>query len=274
MRKFIVMSDLHIVPEGKLSVALDTAARLQAAVAHINRIHSDAAFCILAGDLTDNGDSVSFARLRDLIAPLKIPVHLTLGNHDDRATALEVLGSGHAADTGYFDRVIPLGDMRVVVLDTLGVGSGAGALDPVQLDWLRAQLDAVRAHPVIIVLHHNIAPLNVPTDTIKLENSAAFADVARAHPDIRQVVSGHVHMSSAGTYRGLPFTTISGNHYNIFPQLYGPLDTVPRLEGPGQIGVVLANTDTVVVHHENCLRQPYGPACALAHLGRLTSAGS
>ncbi|MEO1456183.1 MAG: hypothetical protein AAFV49_01260 [Pseudomonadota bacterium] len=37
MRKFIVISDLHIVPEGQLSRGLDTTARLEATLADIRQ---------------------------------------------------------------------------------------------------------------------------------------------------------------------------------------------------------------------------------------------
>lgn len=62
-----------------------------------------------------------------------------------------------------------------------------------------------------------------------------------------------MHKSTAGSFRGLPFTIISGNHYNLLPRLVKNFSDIPRTEGPGQIGIVLASDDTVVVHHENFL---------------------
>ncbi|ALG91181.1 MULTISPECIES: metallophosphoesterase [Actibacterium] len=260
MLKFIVVSDLHLVPEGKLSHGIDTSVRLRMAIEHINAHHHDAEFCILAGDLADHGDPAAYARLSEMLPALRLRPVLTLGNHDDRGSFADVFGAGYLAETGCADHVIDAGGYRVLVLDTLVEGTHEGALSDAQYDWLANRLDAARGRPVIVVVHHAIADLGVPTDFINLRDKPRFAAALNAHGDVRQVISGHVHMSTAGSYRGIPFTTISGCHYNIFPQLHGPLDSIPRLEGPGQIGVVLATEDGVVVHHENFLdRHPRQP---------------
>jgi DNA-binding LacI/PurR family transcriptional regulator len=39
---------------------------------------------LVTGDLTDDGDPRSYARVRELLAPLAVPVHPIPGNHDDR----------------------------------------------------------------------------------------------------------------------------------------------------------------------------------------------
>ncbi|MCB1353096.1 MAG: metallophosphoesterase [Rhodobacteraceae bacterium] len=253
MLKFIVISDLHIVPRGRLSRGIDTADRLARAIDHVNTRHADAAFCVFAGDLVDDGDRPSYERLAGKLAHLELPFHLTLGNHDNRPVFLEAFGPSLAAASGCVDSVIDAGCIRVIVLDSLGDTTDEGVLSPEQLDWLRARLSEAAGRGVIVVLHHSICPLGVPTDAICLADREPFLAALRAHGDVRQVISGHVHMSTSGVCGGIPFTTISGNTYSIYPQLHGPMDTVPRLEGPGQIGVVLAGPDGVVVHQENFL---------------------
>lgn len=260
MLKFIVISDTHIVPHGKLSNGLDAAARLERAISHVNTLHPDAAFCVFAGDLTDDGDRPAYERLACLIAPLAIPAILTLGNHDKRGPFRDVFGSGHAAETGFADRVVDAGGYRVIVLDSLEADTDAGALAPEQNVWLDERLREARGVPLIVVLHHPLAALGVPTDPIRLREADRLAEKFRGHGDVRQVISGHVHMSTAGSYRGIPFTTIGGCHYTMEPRLGTDPEAVPRRDGPGQIGVVLAGPDGVVVHHENFLdrhiRQP------------------
>lgn len=253
MHKFIVLSDLHIVPEGKLSHGLDTAERSRLVIDHINQRHSDAAFCVFAGDLADHGEPEAYARLKPLTDTLTIPAYFTLGNHDARDAFLQVFGMDHASATGHLDRAITLGDLCVIVLDTLVQGAHEGGLCDSQYDWLKAQLAQAKDNPVVVVMHHAICPLGVPTDFINLTDQARFAETLATHGNVQQVITGHVHMSTAGVTRGIPFTTIAGCHYNIFPQRHGPLDSIPRLYGPGQIGVVLASETGVVVHHENAI---------------------
>jgi len=266
MLKFVVLSDLHIVPEGRLSHGLDTFDRLTQAVRYVNDVHADAAFVICAGDLADHGEPAAYTRFATAISALTPPTYLTLGNHDNRPVFLDAMPEQMAdPETGCLDHVIDAQGYRVLVLDTSEPDlPGAGRLSTVQLTWLAGRLAEAPTTPVVIVLHHNIAPFGVQTDAIILENAADFADVVNRHSDVRQIISGHVHMSTSGVYRGLPFCTLSGAHYDIEPMLLsrsGPfsmgteryVSPVPRREGPGQLGVVLCGAESVVVHMENFL---------------------
>ncbi len=265
MLKFVVLADIHLVPEGQLSHGLDTYDRLEQAVAYVNAAHGDASFVIFAGDLADQGEPEAYTRFKTAIASLTPETILTLGNHDHRPTFLETFGGMANADTGCIDHVIDAGGYRTIVLDSSDPDlRGAGRLTQAQLDWLSARLAEAAETPVVIVLHHNIAPFSVQTDYIILEDNDAFAKVVLSHGNVRQVVSGHVHMSTSGTYKGVPFCTFAGAHYNIEPMSTdrsgpvpsnrdGYVSTVPRREGPGQLAVVLCDADSVVVHMENFL---------------------
>jgi len=262
--KFIVLADIHMVPDGSLSHGLDTADRLNQAVAYVNARHADAAFLIFAGDLADHGEAAAYARFKEAINPLTPPVYLTLGNHDNRDTFLESF-PGLRAETGCIDHVIDAEGYRIVVLDSCDPAANhAGNLSDDQITWLKAQLSEAADRPVVIVLHHNITEFHVQTDFIILQDNAAFAEAVLSHPDVRQVISGHVHMTTSGTYKGVPFCTFAGAHYSIEPMLEkvsgpvpqdgtGYLPPVPRREGPGQMAVVLCDESSVVVHMENFL---------------------
>ncbi len=251
MLKFVVISDLHIVPEGQLTHSIDTAARLAEAVDHINEEHPDAEFCIAAGDLADRGETAAYRRLRSEFERLTIPLHLTLGNHDCRENFLKVFSDAPAASTGFVDLCIDRQGHRVLVMDSLDTGRHAGLLVPAQLDWLAEKLAEAESRPVILALHHNIADLNVSTDGIKLDRNASLAEVLRRHPDVRHVISGHVHLTSSGVYRGLSFTTLAGCSYNIAPRKHDPQSRAPRREGPGQYAVVWSGGDSTVVLQED-----------------------
>ena len=98
------------------------------------------------------------------------------------------------------------------------------------------------------------------------ENPDELADVLHTHPDIRHVISGHVHLTSCGSYRGLPFTTIAGNHYNILPMPTGP-NPVPRLEGPGQYAVVMSDEKSTVILFEDFINRHIVMAPELFNFG-------
>ena len=65
MLKFIVISDIHIVPQNELCNGIDTFERFDLAIDSINSDHPDADFCILAGDLADKGQIESYLRFNE-----------------------------------------------------------------------------------------------------------------------------------------------------------------------------------------------------------------
>jgi 3',5'-cyclic AMP phosphodiesterase CpdA len=249
--KFVVMSDLHLLPEGELSMTLDTAARLEQAIETVISRHADADFCILAGDLADLGQRAAYERLKTLVSRLPIPVHITLGNHDDRPTFFSVFGHSFAAETGKADKVIDAKGYRIIVLDSSEPGRVDGVLEPVQVGWLRARLAEALDRPVIVVLHHNANALHIHSDTIRMLEPDGFIAALKTHPDIRQVIAGHVHLTSTAIWHGLPFTTLAGGHYSVGFAVDQPQADFPRLTGPGQMAIVVGTRERTTVLFED-----------------------
>ena len=59
--KFIHITDTHLANPGSTLYGLDPRARLDAAIADINKHQSDAAFAVVTGDLTHWGEPESYA---------------------------------------------------------------------------------------------------------------------------------------------------------------------------------------------------------------------
>lgn len=243
--KFVVMSDLHVMPHGELSVTLDTGARLEQAVDAVIARYGDADFCILAGDLADLGQPAAYERLKTILARLPIPVHITLGNHDDRVAFLSVFGDGFIAETGKVDKVVDAKGYRIVLLDSSEPGRVDGVLSDAQVGWLRARLAEAIDRPVIVILHHNANALHLESDNIRMLEPDAFIAALKTHPDIRQVIAGHVHLTSTATWRGLPFTTLAGGHYSV--SVDQPNVPMRWLSGPGQMAFVIGTEDRTTV---------------------------
>ncbi len=113
-----------------------SAAALDAAVRSVLALDPRPHAVLVTGDLADSGAPAEYARFRELVAPLPMPVHVLPGNHDD----LDWEGP-HAVDCA---------DVRVVLCDTQRPGRDDGHLD---LDWLAAEL-AASGVPTIIAMHH------------------------------------------------------------------------------------------------------------------------
>lgn len=251
--KFIVLSDLHLAAPDQPVNGLDTGERLAAGVQAIRRDHADAAFVLVAGDLADRGEAVAYHALRDLLAPLPMPVHITLGNHDDRDTFLSVWGADRDHPQARVSQVIDADGYRVILLDTSHPGLVGGRLCQGRKAWLADRLAEAADRPVIVVMHHHANRLSLPVDEIALEDGEGFARILSAHPDVRQVIAGHVHLPTTGVWRGLPMTTLAGSHYSVSPHLPGMAGAQKQLEGPAQMAVVLTDNDGVTVHFHDYL---------------------
>ncbi|MBC7479297.1 MAG: metallophosphoesterase [Pseudorhodobacter sp.] len=249
--KFVVMSDLHLVRPGATSMTLDTAKRFEQAVACVNERYADADFCIIAGDLADEAEVEAYQRLKEIAAGIAVPTYITLGNHDDRATFLSVFGQDRADETGKVNHVIDAKGYRVIVLDSSEPGRVDGVLTEAQIGWMRAKLEEAAERPVIVVLHHNANALHIEADNIKLLDDAPFIAALKTHGDIRQVIAGHVHLTSTAMYHGIPFTTLAGGHYSVSFNADQPHTPFKGLTGPGQMAVVLGTPHSTTVLFED-----------------------
>ena len=59
-----------------------SAAALEAAVRSVLALDPQPVAVIVTGDLADGSTPAEYARFRELIAPLRMPVHVIPGNHD------------------------------------------------------------------------------------------------------------------------------------------------------------------------------------------------
>lgn len=248
--KFLHVTDPHIVAGGTL-YGSDPAARLRDCVADINARHADAAAVVITGDLTDAGDAASYARLGAILGDLVPPVHLMIGNHDQR-DAFRAAFPGTPVDAGgfvqyAFDTIAG----RFICLDTVDEGHHRGRLGPERLAWLEAELARAAGGAVYLFMHH--APLMVGhalLDGIGIVDAADLAAVVSRWGNIRQVFFGHLHRPVCGSWRGIPFAGMPGLNHQTALDLAGGSDWLGSYEPPAY-GVVLAQPDATIVHFHN-----------------------
>ncbi|WP_108816765.1 metallophosphoesterase [Loktanella sp. Alg231-35] len=97
MTAILHITDTHIVAEGKMvSGKLDAADTLQWLVARLYSIRDQIGSIdavLITGDLGDDGIAQGYARFLDLMAPLDLPFHATLGSNIVETTAFKQFGS-------------------------------------------------------------------------------------------------------------------------------------------------------------------------------------
>lgn len=257
--KLIVLTDLHMVPDGETILGIDPAERLTAALHHIEHHHPDAARLIITGDLTHYGDEVSYRRLRECLAGLRLPVTLMLGNHDSRPAFREVFPDAPVDDCGFAQSIVDIDTWRLISLDSLAEGQtkrdihdeGAGELCDNRLDWLDAALDSAAGRSVLLFLHHPPHRVGFQgMDRIRLMDEGRFFDVLKRHGNVRHMVSGHVHRTISGTARGIPFSIFKSPVHQQ-PMTFASHDTSLSVPEPAAYGIILARSDSILVHTED-----------------------
>ncbi|MFE8643946.1 phosphodiesterase [Sphingomonas sp. NCPPB 2930] len=219
----VQLTDLHIREPGRLAYRrIDTAAYLRATLAAVGRLVQPPDAVVVTGDLTDFGRPAEYAYLRELLAPLPMPVYLMPGNHDDRANLRAGFPDHAYLGTGRFIQyTADIGDLRLVALDSVTPGHGHGTLCEARLDWLEATLEASRGRPVVVALHHPpFATLIGHMDRQGLlEGAARFEAIVARHPNVERIIAGHVHRAVDARFGGTIACTSPAPAHAVFLDL-------------------------------------------------------
>jgi 3',5'-cyclic AMP phosphodiesterase CpdA len=200
MSVLVQLSDPHLQVGGDDRGA---ARALEAAVAAVLALRPAPDAVLVSGDLGDAGTPDEYARARELLAPLPMPVHVLPGNHDDP----DALAAAFGARAPYAAAV---GALRLVVCDTTVPGRMEGSLDRERRRWLEAELEAARGGPVIVAMHHPPLLTGIPVlDDIGLppQDRAALGELLARSPQVRRVVAGHVHRTAFAQLGGCGVVT-------------------------------------------------------------------
>ena len=245
--KLLQFTDIHLTTPGQTIGGRDPNANFDRALEHAMARHADAEAGFITGDLSDWGDLEDYERLKEKIAPLPMPVHLLIGNHDDRPTLLKACPE-LKGDGGFVHQVVPLSLGHAIVLDTWGPKSHAGHFCADRAAWLQDQLRRLPG-PVWIFMHHNPVPTRVaPMDKIMLLDTDRFAQTLAPHRDkIRHIFHGHCHLTLSGSFMGIPFSAPRGTNHAGWPDFEAQrlLSAADLLEA---YSVIFADATTTLIH--------------------------
>lgn len=196
---FVFFSDPHIAADAAFkSSGVNMALNLAACAKQLAAWPVKPAAIIVNGDLAfKNGLPDDYATFSKLIEPARAlaPVHLSLGNHDNRENFWNALPKDETALKAVPQKqvmVFPSARANWFLLDSLDkTNSTPGVLGPAQLDWLAAELAARPDKPAIIVGHHNLQLPGEP-DGLKTETPALLELFGR-FPQIKAYIFGHTH---------------------------------------------------------------------------------
>ena len=252
--KFIHVTDTHLMPRGELLYDLNPCERLDACVDDINANHLDAEFCVITGDLADKAQPDAYRDLRGCLERLKLPVHLLVGNHDDRGRLLAAFPEIPVDENGFLQSVLQTDAGPFVLMDTVEAGKGWGSYCDKRVDWLVRQVDAAEGRPVYLFMHHPPFDVGIPClDKLGLgADGERIAAALAPYDNIRHIFFGHVHRPITGSWRGIPFSTMRGTNHQV-PFDFDSIEVVPKSHEQAAYAVVFLTPDQTVVHFHDYL---------------------
>lgn len=232
------ISDMHIKANGKLAYGVvDTAGMLRVCIEQIGRLPKQPDVMLLTGDLVDYGRPEEYALLKELLLPLKMPMYLVAGNHDER-TALRNAFTGpgfeYLGQTDEFlQYAVDLGPIRLLVLDTVVPHAGHGALSEQRLAWLDQRLTE-DSRPTVIAMHHPPFSTGIAhMDAIGLEGSEALERILRKYTHVERVLCGHLHRSIQCRFAGTVASTCPSPAHQVALDLSADGPDCFVMEPPG-----------------------------------------
>jgi Icc protein len=194
-----LMADTHIAANPmQIARGVNMAEHFETATREILGLAATPTGAFILGDCAFNsGEVEDYRTLLKLLEPLRasgMPVHLALGNHDQREhfrSVLQPRGAFAKAKLAQHVAVLRSEPVNWFVLDSLErTLQTPGLLGGEQLAWLAAMLDANRKTPAIVVLHHNPNDANVSTG---LKDTEQLLAILRPRRHVKAWIFGHTH---------------------------------------------------------------------------------
>lgn len=220
-----ILNDTHVAGKHPANSSIPT--HLRETVAYLVALPKRPVAVVINGDLAlSNGRPDDYTHFAKLIAPLReagIPVHLTMGNHDDRDVFYQVLSAekpANASVTSKHVSVVQTAQANFFLLDSLKAGIVAqGLLGQEQRDWLAKTLDAHADKPALVFAHHNPRlggeEKHFPGG---LEDSEELWQILASRSHVKAYIHGHIHHRNYFNHRGIHILNTPATSYVSNPK--------------------------------------------------------
>lgn len=215
-----ILNDTHIGAQHPATASIPT--NLRNTVAWLLALPKRPAAIVINGDLAlKDGKPGDYEHFAKLIAPLReagLSLHLTMGNHDDRAVFYDVLKSEKPESPAVESKhvgVLNLAGANLFLLDSLKETMVTqGLIGETQLTWLAKLLDAHSDKPALVFAHHNPRlggdPLHFPGG---LEDSEALWQMLATRKHVKAYVHGHIHHRNFFEHEGIHILNTPATSY-------------------------------------------------------------
>ena len=206
--RILQFSDLHLFGNGDakfLGINVNQSFRAVLSLAKKTSSLIPPSLVLLTGDLSHDYSEASYTMVRKLCQEFSCPVKAIPGNHDDFSVFNRILGGGKI---DVFTKDITVGGSRILLLNSQWPGQVAGYLGEGELLFLEHALNSKADQQTLVFLHHQVLPVgSLWLDKTALSNQQEFLSIIKRHPQVKAVVSGHVHQETSKVEDQVTFLT-------------------------------------------------------------------
>ena len=204
----VLLADTHMPADPKTnSRGSNMAKNLEQTVREILKVTPLPSAVVINGDCAQTkGLQGDYELLGKLLSPLSqagIPIHLTMGNHDDRAVFRKTLDQKVNTKSEMEEKHVVLlktPHVNWFLIDTLmEVNVVTGEVGAKQMEWLKKALENNDDKPAIVVGHHT-PQINIPGSKFNkkkvatgIKDSKEFFNFLDTHKQIKAYCYGHSH---------------------------------------------------------------------------------
>jgi len=201
---FALLSDTHI-PDSPEVVAHGTnmTANLRQVVRELTALDARPAGVLVNGDCAYlKGLPADYANFAQCTAPLResgLPLHVTMGNHDDRGPLHGALQAQPAAKPVVESKHVSIVESpraNWFLLDSLTeVNVVTGEIGAAQREWLAQALASRTDKPALVMVHHNpqFAPPAEGKAWTGIKDTAELVGLLARHKHVKALIFGHSH---------------------------------------------------------------------------------
>jgi 3',5'-cyclic AMP phosphodiesterase CpdA len=172
---------------------------------------------VVTGDIARlTGQMGDYENFKKLLIPLvgKRPIHVALGNHDDRNNFLDVFenpAGQRQAVKGKHVVTVDAGPARFILLDSLfSTNETMGLLGKAQRTWLQRHLQTSDDKPVILFFHHSLRD-----DDGDLQDLPRLFDIVKPVTKVKAIVYGHSHEYGFSDFEGIHLINLPAVAFNF-----------------------------------------------------------
>lgn len=197
--RLLQLSDAHLLKDTSKSFAgINPYGSLQAVLEYSKR-HAPFDCILSTGDIAQEPDPVTYQHYFTAINSLSVPHFWVRGNHDSTADFPDQLECGRPS-------VILVGQWCIIMLNSQTDGHIYGMISDFQLQCLKEELSSYADYFTVLAFHHNSFLVGCEwLDQHNLKNTDALLEAIAPHPQVKAVISGHVHQEYVQKEQGVYF---------------------------------------------------------------------